>query len=164
MKLRIRSILKWVSIAIAAFLIISQAVRPARTNPPTDQSKTLEATGRLTPEIAAIFDRSCRDCHSNQTVWPWYSNVAPISWLLANDVNEGRRELSFSNWSDYDSRRALRKLQQICDEVREQEMPMASYVLLHPEAKLSEEDRRLICEWANRERERLSQGDPDSER
>jgi hypothetical protein len=76
MKIVLR-ILKWVAIVLVVGLVGIQFVRPARTNPPVDKSQTIEAFTQMTPEVTSILDRSCRDCHSNQTVWPWYSNVAP---------------------------------------------------------------------------------------
>jgi uncharacterized membrane protein len=155
MKPRVRSILKWAGIGVIVLFVLAQAVRPARTNPPVLESKTLEATGSPTPEVSAILNRACKDCHSNKTVWPWYSNVAPVSWLLVDHVNEGRRELNLSNWSDYNERRASKKLEEICEQVRDHEMPIGSYLLIHSEAKLTDEDRRLLCEWATRERQRL---------
>jgi hypothetical protein len=80
-------------------------------------------------------------------VWPWYSNIAPVSWLIVHDVNEGRRELNFSQWGTYTPQRRDRKLTQICKEVREGEMPGTMYPALHPNAKLSSSDVQALCDW-----------------
>jgi len=149
-------ILKWIAIALAFIFIGMQFIRPARTNPAVDQSQTIGAHTQMTPEVASILDRSCRDCHSNQTVWPWYTNVAPISWWLSNHVNEGRRDLNMSEWGRLPRDRQERKLRQICDEIEDGAMPLSSYVPMHPAARLSEEDKKILCDWTEVERARLS--------
>src|ERR1043166_829876 len=93
-----RRVLKIIAILLVVLVVGIQAIRPARTNPPFDESQTINAKTQMTPEVAAIFDRSCRDCHSNKTVWPWYTNVAPVSWWLSNHVNDGRRAMNMSEW------------------------------------------------------------------
>jgi hypothetical protein len=148
--------LKRVVIALAVLFIAAQFVRPSMTNPAVDEGRTLRARAQIEPEVYAIMERSCNDCHSNKTSWPWYSQVAPVSWYLSNHVAEGRRELNISDWARYDNNRAMRKLDAICEQVKEGEMPMKSYLLLHPSAKLSDADRQALCDWANRERARLS--------
>ena len=110
----------------------------------------------MTPDVAAIFDRSCRDCHSNKTVWPWYTNVAPISWFIANHVNEGRHSLNLSEWGRLDRDRQDRKLRQICDEIQDGVMPLSTYTPLHPGSTLSEEDKKTLCAWTDAERQRQS--------
>ena len=110
----------------------------------------------MTPEVAAIFERSCRDCHSNKTVWPWYTNVAPISWWLSNHVNEGRRDLNMSEWGRLPRDRQERKLRQICDQIEDGEMPLSTYLPMHPAARLSEQDKKTVCDWTESERARLT--------
>lgn len=149
-------IIKWAMIVLACLLVAIQFVRPARTNPQVDESQTIFARTQMTPQVAAIFDRSCRDCHSNKTVWPWYTNVAPISWWLSNHVNDGRRSLNMSEWGKLAQDRQDRKLRQICDEVSDGVMPLSSYLPMHPQAKLSAEDKKILCDWTEAERERRS--------
>ena len=108
-------ILKWAAISLAVLLVIIQFVRPVKTNPPIDEGSTIHARARVPSEVAAILERSCSDCHSHKTRWPWYSQIAPISWLLAHDVNEGREHLNLSNWSKYNPRRAAVKQEEICE-------------------------------------------------
>jgi cytochrome c551/c552 len=146
--------LKIVFIAIVAFLVVAQFFRPSHVNPPIDPAKTLAANAPVPANIQQIFDRSCKDCHSNGTVYPWYSNVAPVSWLLADDIKDGRREVNFSEWGNYTPKRRLRKLKEICDQVKEGDMPLKKYIPLHPEAKLSDADRAAICAWAEAEARR----------
>jgi cytochrome c551/c552 len=147
---------KWVVIVIAALLLAIQLFRPARTNPAVDESQTIFARTQMTPSVAAIFNRSCVDCHSNKTVWPWYTNVAPVSWFIVNHVNTGRSLLNLSEWARLDPDRQDRKLRQICDEVQDGAMPLSSYTPLHPGSTLSDQDKKTLCDWTDAERKRLT--------
>jgi hypothetical protein len=149
-------VVKWVIITLGILFVLIQVVRPAKTNPPIDQSKTLQATAQVPPAVAAILDRACYDCHSSRTTWPWYSNVAPISWFLVDHVNEGRQEMSFSEWATYPTQKQGRRLNGICKEVKSGDMPLSSYLILHPEAKLSDADRQTLCDWTSQEMKRLN--------
>jgi len=149
-------VLKWMVIVLVALFLVIQFIRPARTNPPVDESQTIFARTQMTPQVAAILERSCRDCHSNKTVWPWYTNVAPISWWLSNHVNEGRQNLNLSEWGKLPPDRQDRKLRQICDEVSDGMMPLSSYLPMHPQARLSDQDKKTLCDWTEAERARLS--------
>src|SRR2546430_1132535 len=122
----VRKVLKWTVIVLVVAFIAVQFRRPARTNPPVDESQTIFARTQMTPQVATIFNRSCVDCHSNKTVWPWYSHVAPVSWLLADDVDTGRRMMNLSEWARLDQDRQGKKLRQICDEVSDGEIGRAS--------------------------------------
>src|SRR5258707_7120798 len=94
----LKRIAKWLVVGLSVLFLAIQFVRPARTNPAVDESETIFARTQMTPQVSAVLDRSCRDCHSNKTVWPWYTNVAPISWWLSDHVNEGRASLNLSEW------------------------------------------------------------------
>lgn len=157
MRARVVKILKWVAITLAIIFAGLQFIRPARTNPPVDESRTLSAHTRMTPEVARILDRSCNDCHSNQTRWPWYSNIAPVSWFVVDHVNVGRKEMNLSDWAQYSADDRQGFLKKICREVTSGQMPLSSYLRLHHEAKLSGEDARRLCDWASAESQRLSQ-------
>ena len=98
------------------------------------------------PRVSAVLDRSCGDCHSDHTRWPWYSRAAPVSWILYRDVSKGRAKLNFSQWQHKPGTANARM--EICDAVTDGEMPLHGYTLLHPDAKLSQEDVELICNWA----------------
>jgi len=143
--------MKWLKrslIGLAVTFVVIQFIRPSLANPPIDETKTIGATAEVPSDVQAILERSCYDCHSNKTVWPWYSNVAPVSWLLADDVKDGRKELNFSEWGTYKERRKSRKLKELCEQVKESEMPLTLYVPLHSSAKLSDADRTRLCEWS----------------
>jgi cytochrome c551/c552 len=134
--------LKIVALALPVLLLVAQLIPIDRANPPS------EGDIGAPPRVAAILQRACYDCHSNQTVWPWYSNIAPVSWWIASDVHEGRKELNFSVWSSYTDKKKQKKLRETGKEVSEGEMPPWFYVALHPEARLSEADLQAIRAWA----------------
>ncbi len=99
------------------------------------------------PDVAALLRRACYDCHSNETRWPWYSRVAPLSWLIAHDVERGRQELNFSEWPAYLPVTRKRKWQWIERVLHEQAMPPELYRLVHPDARLTEQDITLLEHW-----------------
>ena len=149
--------------AVAALLFVSfvgvQFVRPERINPPAVVGQSLEEHARVTPEVAGVLNRSCMDCHSNRTDWPWYSNVAPASWFVIDHVNHGRRHLNFSRWGAYDHRRAEDLLKDICRTAKSGFMPLDSYTLVHRSAQLTPADVQTLCAWAGEEQLRLAAGD-----
>jgi len=147
--------LKKATLVVAGFLVVGQVIRPTRTNPPIDPLKTLAASAHVPADVVASLDRGCHDCHSSGTVWPWYTNVAPISWWIVHHVNDGRRHVSFSNWADLDLRGKAKKLGDICEQVERKEMPMTSYLLIHRDAELSDAERQAICDWTKTEQAKL---------
>jgi hypothetical protein len=98
------------------------------------------------PQVGAILDRSCQDCHSSHTNWPWYGRIAPVSWVLSRDVSRGLEKLDLSEWA----RRAqsVNERMEICDAVSDRSMPLHAYTLIHRGARLSKQDIELICNWA----------------
>jgi len=128
-------------IFVAAFLV-AQAFRIDKTNP------SVQSEIQADPAVQPLLRRACYNCHSNETVWPWYSNVAPASWLVASDVREGRSHVNFSEWGGYGSDVQSHKLADIAGEVRDGEMPLWYYTLAHPEARLSPAERSRIQGWA----------------
>jgi heme-binding protein len=133
-----------IGLGCVAVLAAAQGIRFARTNPPV--------TGEIgaPADIAPVLRRACYDCHSNETVWPWYSQIAPFSWLLQRDVEEGRRRLNFSEWDEYasDPGTASVKLTEIATSVALGGMAPWYYRMLHPAARLSAVQRELLRQWA----------------
>lgn len=151
-----KRILTWVAISGIILFAAIQLIRPERTNPPVEPDL---AAGRylvIDPDVETLLRTACYDCHSHETVWPWYAQVAPASWLLARDVSEGRRHLNFSAWGGYAESRRVLALEEIAEEVQAGTMPFAPYLLLHPEAKLDSASRARIIEWATRESDRIA--------
>jgi len=133
-------------LAIAAItLILAQLVPVERTNPPAEEEIATP------PPVAAILKRACYDCHSNQTRWLWYSRVAPVSWLVTNHVAAGRRQLNFSEWGRYYPATRRHKLQWMARALHDERMPPWSYLLMHPKAQLSADDRAALARWIQTE-------------
>lgn len=150
--------MKWIKrlvSVLAVLLVLIQFVRPARTNPPVDPARTIEANTQVTPEIAAILRTSCYDCHSFESRWPWYSQVAPASWLLVWDVNEAREKFSFSDWAKFDRKKASHVLEEMSEEVSKGDMPPAIYLTMHADARLSDVNKSKLLNWISEERARL---------
>lgn len=128
-------------IGVVAVLGAMQLVPVDRANPPEDGPLQVPAP------VAQILERSCDDCHSNRTQWPWYGYVAPASWLLKKDINEGREHLNFSTWRRYDAKKQAKLLKETWKEVEEGEMPLDIYLIMHRDAVLSDADKTVLREW-----------------
>ena len=131
-------------LGIVLVLAAAQFVRPDRTNPPIDASHTIAARRGVDPQLVAVLDRSCGDCHSNATVWPSYAEAAPLSWLMAYGVNEGRQAVNFSEWEAYSPAQQRLLLTNSCRAASRGTMPGA-YAWLEPETRLSPRDIETIC-------------------
>jgi hypothetical protein len=136
---------KWVTVSglfVLVALMASQLVPVETGNPPV--------TGDIptSPAVKAILRRACYDCHSNEVKWPWYSRIAPVSWLLARDVRRGRAELNFSTWDRYSTQQRVKKLRESWEEIAVGEMPPWFYLPVHRDARMTAEDRALLRQWA----------------
>ena len=140
---------------LAILFLVVQFFRPDRTNPDFDPAGELHAAAQVPERVSSLLRTACYDCHSNETVWPWYAHVSPSSWFVARHVDEGRRHLNFSTWGAYPPSKADHKLEEIIEYVGNGEMPLSSYPPLHPEAKLTDDDRQAIMSWARWMREEL---------
>jgi hypothetical protein len=141
-----RRILKYAVFVLVLLFVGIQFIQPDRTNPPVDPSSTFEAVAKPGPEVASLVRRACYDCHSHSTAWPWYSYVAPVSWLVADDVKAARRNLNFSQWHLLGPEMSRTRLKEACQEVREGGMPLWNYRLMHREARLTAEDIKTLCD------------------
>ena len=147
-------------LAAVVFVVVAgaaQLVRPERANPPTDGSRTIQAHVGTASGLVAVLDRSCRDCHSNQTVWPWYTQVAPVSWLMSYGVTKGRKTVNFSDWAAYSPEQQRILLALSCTDVTNGKMPGA-YTLLHPETRLLPRDVETICAAARQAEAKAADG------
>ncbi|MBK9216191.1 MAG: heme-binding domain-containing protein [Chloracidobacterium sp.] len=152
----IKKILKILALVLIAAFVIIQFFRIDKANPPIVEDETIEAALSVPPDVALIMGRSCNDCHSHKTVYPWYSNIQPVAWWLKDHINEGRDELNFSQFNTYSAKKKAKKLEEICEEVRAANMPLPSYLWTHGDAVLSENDKNTLCDWTNVERTRLA--------
>ena len=117
----------------------------------TDFAKSFE----VPQEIQTLLKTSCYDCHSNNTSYPWYNKFQPVSWMLQNHVNNGKKELNFSEFGAYSNRKQKSKLKSIISQIRDDEMPLFSYTIIHGDAKISENDKKLIMDWLTQLRDGL---------
>ncbi len=124
--------------------VLIQLIPLKRSNPP------IEKEVPTPPELRAIFHRACYNCHSNETVWPWYSYLAPVSWLVAQDVSEAREKMNFTAWNRLDRQKVAERIKDIGEKVANGDMPPWYYQIVHPEAHLSTEDKKRILEWSLR--------------
>ncbi len=132
---------KWIALsglAVIAVLVAIQFVAVTTANPP------VESDIPTSPEVKAFLRRACYDCHSHETAWPWYSHIAPISWIIVSDVQEGRAEVNFSMWNRYGIQQQVIKLKESWQEVAEDEMPPWFYLAMHRDVRLSAADRALL--------------------
>ena len=135
-------LVKWAGLAFCVAFIAIQLAPVNRTNPP------VQGDFRGSAEVVSALRRACYDCHSNETVWPWYSRVAPLSWVIAYDVNKGRAALNFSTWNQFSPERQAEAMKESWEEVAKRKMPTWYYVALHPEARLSANDQSLLRAWS----------------
>jgi Haem-binding domain len=142
---------KWIILGSIAFLILIQIIQPSRTNPPAVASRSLEAHVDVPPEVQTVLKRSCYNCHSGATIWPWYSYVAPVSWYVAHDVNTARGHVNFQNWeAQINEQEGKEHLGLICKLVREGNMPPADYRLMHKDAPVSPAETNAVCAWSQK--------------
>lgn len=146
-----KKVLKIVVVAVAVIFAAAQFIRPDYSNPTIVPEQELAATTDVPGDVAAIFERSCNDCHTNKTVYPWYSQISPVSWWLKDHINEGRHELNISEWGTYSDRKKSKKLEEVCEQVEAREMPLPSYTWVHRDSFLTEADIKTLCDWSKAE-------------
>lgn len=127
-------------IGLLAILVLIQFIRIDKTNPESPAGQDFRVVEGAPENVSSIMERACFDCHSHQTKWPWYANVAPVSWFVGKHVREGREELNFSAWGTYSDKRRHHKMEECMEEVGEGEMPLQGYVVWHNEALISPKD------------------------
>lgn len=136
--------------ALAAGLGALQLIPVATVNPPVVKERTMQAKLQPPPHILEILNKACSNCHSNETRWPWYSKIAPVSWLMSRDVRGARKAMNFSEWTNKTGRKpslALGALTAACADVKSGRMPLPPYRMLHPESRLSDAEKNVFCEW-----------------
>jgi hypothetical protein len=156
-----RKVLFIVAILVIAGIVVAQFTGVTRRNPRVNPAQTIEAQTQMPKEVADILHRACRDCHTDQTQWYWYSRVAPFSWLTEADVWAGRSHMNLSRWGQFTPEQKDDRLHGMCELLRKGDMPLWYYKPMHyPSAWLSNEDVNTICAWTEAERKRLPAGSP----
>ena len=153
-----KKILKWIFVALVVAFGLLQLTNPPRTNPPVVSD--LMAKNAPPPQVAAMLHAACYDCHSSETKWPWYSRVAPMSWLIANDVNDGRKNLNLSDWPNDNPTRAAKRLEDMSEEIGYGEMPPKKYTAIHTDARLTPSQLKELTDWLDSEASRLKASAP----
>ena len=148
-------IVKIILISLAVIFVLMQFFRIDRSNPQIEPAKTLEAVVSVPPDIQQILARSCNDCHTHKTVYPWYSNVAPVSWWMKYHIDDSKEHFNMSEFASYNPKQREHKLEEVCDEVRAGRMPLPSYLIMHGEAALAPTEVDAICAWTEAERKKI---------
>lgn len=146
-------IVKKIALALLVVLIAMQFYRPEKNVTEKGHDMVFITETQPQPELKTLLKQACYDCHSNNTVYPWYNNVAPVSYWLADHVNDGKKHLNFSEWESYSAKKKDHKLEEVIEMVEELEMPLNEYTWTHEEARLTEEQRHAVIAWAKKTRE-----------
>ena len=145
---------------LIALIVFQFYPKPKKNNSTTISSNDITLVHHVPADVLQVLKTSCYDCHSNSTVYPWYSSVQPVALWLGDHIDEGKGELNFSEFGSYSIRRQYRKLEEINSEVKENEMPLSSYTLIHRDAKLDESKKLLLATWVQTLRDSIKANYP----
>lgn len=140
-------IFKRILLILLIALLAIQFVRPAK-NESTDKSKHISTLYAVPADVNTILTKACNDCHTNNTIYPWYAEVQPVTWWLDDHIKEGKSHLNFDEYSTYNLRRQYHKMEEVIEQVKEKEMPLNSYTWVHRDAKLTNDERVALTNWA----------------
>jgi len=135
-------------LTIVIVILIIQFIRPERNSTLLNSTNSLELNYQTPKNVSGLLRTSCYDCHSNNTIYPWYSNIQPFAWWQQQHVNDGKKELNFDEFNSYTSKKKKHKLDEVIEVIQDDEMPLASYTLIHRNAVLSEENKVALVTWA----------------
>lgn len=148
--------IKKIALVLVIVFVAIQFIQPAHNKSgqvlPTDFIKLYVVPN----DVQNILQNACYDCHSNNTNYPWYSNIQPIAWLMKSHIDSGKVKLNFSEFGSYSSRRQISKLKGIANQIKDDEMPISSYKAMHTKANLTKEEKSLIIQWMNKTADSLS--------
>lgn len=136
----------WVLVVL---LVLIQFYRPARNIADKQDANAIELHYNVPPHVGALLRTSCYDCHSNNTQYPWYNNIQPVASWLNSHINDGKRHLNFDEFNTYPEEKQKKKFKQIAETIKDGEMPLSSYTLIHRNAKLTEADKKTLIDWVN---------------
>ncbi|WP_338874471.1 heme-binding domain-containing protein [Spirosoma sp. SC4-14] len=147
--------LRNILIGLLVVLVLIQFIRPEKNQSSGPSPNDIATKYTVPTDVQHVLSRSCYDCHSNNTTYPWYDNIQPIAWWLAHHIEEGKDELNFSEFATYSPKRARHKLEEVGEAVTDGWMPLESYLWIHHDAKLSPENAKLIANWASQLRNQI---------
>ncbi len=152
--MKLKRILKYTAIFLGIAILVIQIIRPEKNNSAND-SFHISKNYPVSTEVNAILKTACNDCHSNNTVYPWYSNIQPIAWWLEDHVNDGKKHLNLSEFLKYPPYRQFHKLEEIEEVLAENEMPLSSYTIIHRDAKLDNTQKEILIHWSKAMRDSM---------
>ena len=155
-----KSFFKKFFLILLAVLIVIQFFRPSKNIATALSTNDITTKYKVPDSVKNILKVACNDCHTNNTAYPWYSQIQPVAWYLANHINDGKRHLNFSEFASYRIGKQYRKLEEISHEIEDGEMPMTSYTLIHGNAKLDEVQKNTIYKWVNEIRNSIKANNP----
>ncbi len=136
-------------------LVGIQFFRPERNVAAVAGPHDIQTAYAMSPELQGVFKRACNDCHTNNTEYPWYANIQPVAWWLNNHVKDGKRHLNLSEFMHYSLAKQYHKVEEIAHEVNDGGMPLSSYTLVHTNAKLTAEEKKMISDWCEAVRDTM---------
>lgn len=134
-------------LAIAIVFIAIQFIQPARNKSGQLLSTDISKMVNIPKNVEAVLKNACYDCHSNNTNYPWYVNIQPMGWMMARHIKNGKEKLNFSEFGSYSTRRKISKLKGIADQIKDNDMPLSSYEMMHKNARLSHSEKTLVMNW-----------------
>ncbi len=147
---------KKIILVLTTLIIVIQFFRPAKNTSDAEHVNTLGKAYSIPIEVKTILEKACNDCHSNNTIYPWYSNVQPIAWWLASHIKEGKQHLNFDGFLTYTPKKQDHKMDEVIEMVKEKKMPLPSYTWTHSNAKLTNEERVVLTNWASTVRKEIT--------
>jgi len=139
-------IFKKLLIVLLVVFVVAQAFRPEKNNS-NDTSKDISNSYVVPENVKTILAKACNDCHSNNTRYPWYAEIQPVAWWINDHVKDGKKHLNFNEFDGYRIARQYKKLEECIDEVKDGEMPLTSYTIIHKDAKLSDDEKQILFTW-----------------
>jgi len=142
------NIIKKILLVLLLAFVVIQFIRPAKNNGEPEGANHISKSYNVPNGVKAILEKACNDCHSNNTTYPWYANIQPVTWWLNSHIVDGKKHLNFSEFTTYNLRRQYHKMEEVISEVDEKHMPISSYTITHGDAKLSDAEKTILTNWA----------------
>ena len=139
---------KKILLGLLVVFLAAQAIQPTKNKGSAFGPKDISGSVHVPYSVMSVLKQSCFDCHSNYTNYPWYDQITPVNWWVADHINEGKRELNFSSFGEYSLKRQNKKLEEIAKTVEKEQMPLKSYLIMHGNAKLTDSEKQLLVSWS----------------
>ena len=147
---------KKILLILLAIILIIQFIRPAKNKSNVLSANDISNHHPVPDSVMQILRTACNDCHTNNTIYPWYTNIQPVGWWLQYHVNDGKKHLNFSEFASYTPKRQHHKMEEVIEMVKEGEMPLNSYTWMHENAKLTPEQRTILVNWSTAIMEKIA--------